>query len=106
MTLLNDELICTPCSVELNKPYAIAMKKFNVKKHSASDLHVQNAVKHVGKVFTGSVDGNLPAMVEELQLRAMNATKQQMAVLVHLLLRKRPVIEYVFICLNVFVLLA
>lgn len=93
MTTFNEQLICTPCSIEANAPYAIGFKKFNVKKHTASDMHQKNATTHAGKAFGGTVDGTLPAMVEELKLRAMNLTKQQMAVLVHLLLRKRPVLE-------------
>lgn len=93
MTTWNGLFICTPCSVEANSPYSIAFKKHNVTKHAESEMHKKNALAHSGKAFTGTLDGTLPALVEELQLNAMNKKKKLLVVLTHLLLRKRPVIE-------------
>lgn len=95
MTTYEEQLICVPCSIQDNKPYTLANKKHNVEVHSRSTLHKRNAEAHAGKAFEGPVQGRIPELIEDAKLVAMNQKKQQMAVLVHLLLRKRPVIEYV-----------
>lgn len=93
MTIWEDQLICVPCSIEDNKPYTLANKKHNVGVHSRSALHKKNAEAHAGMAFEGTVQGRIPDLMENVKLVAMNQKKQQMAVLVHLLLRKRPVLE-------------
>lgn len=94
MTVYQNLFICTPCSIEHNRPVILACKKFNVKKHvEGSGHHAINAAKHMGKVFTGPVQGNIQDKLEEAKLVSDDLKKRQMVVLFHLLHRKRPVVE-------------
>ena len=99
--LFQSKLICSPCSHAGNAAYVILNKVDNIRKHMTNCKRHETNVKKFGiQPFLGTVrmSRNIIQDVVRMEEQAFEAKGRQLLLMCWLLMRKRPISEYVLDC--------